>query len=275
MINQVKTDPFAVARLGHGGADPVFVIDFPTYSASPRLSEMLTGRIGDRPLYQVDPLRPMIDGPAFLPLDVLAEQYAARIADLRGPSDRLTVVGYCSAGDLALRVAGLLERDSPRGVKVLLVRPATQDRAAAFATFREYLLGLGETDPPTPDGSRSAEDLVAWMGARLEQQLARLAAQHGLTSADDAFTELLSRYRAWLAFVVACADARPAPLSAGVDVLSLEATSPGPVIPMDPPRGYRISRFPLLDEDDILVPELADLVVGHLARTAGVDASRA
>ncbi|GAA1406813.1 hypothetical protein [Catellatospora coxensis] len=273
MIDHVLTDPFAVQRLGHGGADPVFVIDFPTYSASPRLSEMLAGRLDDRPLYQVDPLRPMLDGPVFRSLDVLAGQYAARIAGLRGASDRPTVVGYCSAGGLALRVAGLLERVTPGGVKVVLVRPAGQDRAAAFATFHEYLIGLGAADPPVPDGSRSAEDLVAWMGAHLAQQLARLAARHRLATEDEAFGELLSRYRAWLAFVLACADARPPRLSAGVDVVSIEATAPGPVIPIDPPRGYRIVRFPLLDEDDILVPELADLLVDHITGTAGVPAA--
>ncbi|WP_155372818.1 hypothetical protein [Catellatospora vulcania] len=275
MTEHLPTDPFAVRRLGHGSADPVFVIDFPTYSAAPRLSQMLTGRLGERPLYQVDPLRPLLDGPVFLPLDALAEQYAARIADLRGSGDRPTVVGFCSAGDLALRVAGRLGRATPRGVDVLLVRPASQDRAAAFATFREYLFGLGQADPPAPDGSRSAGDLVAWMGAHLEQALARLAVQHGLATADEAFTELLARYRAWLSFVLACADARPAQLPSWVDVVSIEGTSPGPVVPMDPPREYGLMRLPLLDADDILVPELADLVAGHLARTAGVVASRA
>lgn len=263
MSNHVLADPFAVRQLCRGGADPLFVIDFPTFSARQRLSELLAARVEDRPLYQVDPLLALLDEPAYVTLDEYAAEYAPKIADLCDGGARPTVIGYCSAGALALRVAGLLTRFTP-GVRALLVRPAWQDRPALYTTFRENLLELGRADPPAPEESLPAADLLGWMEAQLERELDKLAAGHGLSASHEAFVELLARHRGWLSFVLACADAAPARLPAGLEVLSLEATSPGPPIALDPPRGYRISRHALLDEAEILVPELADLVLGQI-----------
>lgn len=274
MSDHAPADPFAVRPLRRGAADPLFVLDFPTFSARRRLSDLLAAHPAARPLYRLDPLAALLDEPVYASLEVFAAAYAPRIARLCDDGTlRPTVIGYCSAGALALRVAALLAPVHPE-VRVLLVRPAWQDRAALYATFRESLLELGRTDPPVPDGSRPPAALLAWMGAQLERELERLAAGHGLSASDEAFAELLSRHRGWLSFVLACADAPPARLPAGLDVLSLEGTAPGAAVALDPPRPYRIARHALLDEAEILVPELAALVLSHLAPGPGARGAR-
>jgi hypothetical protein len=64
----------------------------------------------------------------------------------------------------------------------------------------------------------------------LRAEMATMAASRGLGPSADVFGELLSRYRAWLAFMLACGNDVPVTLARGAVTVKILASAPVEVV---------------------------------------------
>ena len=97
-------------RLADGDAEPVFVADFQRVSSAPRFGELLNADDTGHPIYQADPVGYLAGCDDYWPLCDLAVLYADEFLSAETAATAVTIVGYCSAADLSLRIAELVAR---------------------------------------------------------------------------------------------------------------------------------------------------------------------
>jgi hypothetical protein len=194
-------------RLSPGDGEPILVADFQPFSDAPCLSGLLAGLAGAaRPVYQVDAVGALSAGQAYLSVSALA---AASVREFLAddPGGQVTVVGHCSAAALALHIARLLAPG--RDVVAVLVQPTWPDDEHVRIRFGEFLANVNAGDPPCPDLDAEPAACVAEMERVLREALIELAESMDLGSSADPFLDLLTWYRAWLSFLLACKNDSP------------------------------------------------------------------
>ena len=231
-----------VEQLADGDAGPVLVADFEPFSPDPRLGELLAAAVSGRPVYQIDPVGALSGEQTYVPLPELAAGYAQEFLASAPAAGRVFVVSHCSAAALALHITDLLA--GSREVTAILLQPSWPDDRLIRQLFAEFQDNLGAVGQPCPDLSGEPAGRIARMEAILREELAAVAASRGVTGASQVFGELLSRYRAWLSFLLACRNDTPVTRRAGSAALKLFTTySAGLVVPGLPPGSYEIERM--------------------------------
>jgi len=250
-------------QLAAGDAEPVLVADFPAFSVTPRLSELLGARAEGRPVYQIDPLGALSQDRLYLPLSELAAAYADAFLSCAPADGRVFVVGHCSAAALSLHIAKLLA--SAREVTAILLRPTWPGEENIRTLFAEFQANLGAANRPCPDLDRDPCRAVARMAQILRDEMIAVAVSRGLGESTDAFSDLLAWYRAWLAFLLACRNDSPISWVTEAAAVKVLTDAPaGVAVPGLSPDAYHISRLPILDQE-AATPELAEFVLAQIA----------
>jgi hypothetical protein len=251
-------------RLSPGDADPVLVADFQAMSMAPRLSEMLSERLGDRAVFQIDPIGVLSGKRLYVPMPELAETCAGEFASAGADHHPVLVVGHCSAAPLALRVANLLSAARP--VTAVLVNPTWPGDEHVAVKFTEFLGKFGPATRPVPDLNADPDLVVSAMEQVFQDEITALATSRGLSSSAGAFSDLTVWYRAWLAFLLAGRNdtqAGPTSSPAAVTVLSdSPATLSVPGLSEGDYPVRKLSPQPV----GMVTPELAELVAAHVLR---------
>jgi len=263
-MTSLARDELLVQLLAPGGAEPVVVADFQPFSADPPLSQLLSGRTEGRPLYRIDPVNVLSQDQGYFTLPDLAAACADAFLRTASAAGRVFVIGDCSAAGLALRIAELLA--ASRAVTALLVRPTWPDEQHIKAQFAAFQANLGAGSHECPDLDEDPRLSLARMEEILRGELARMAASIGLAST-DAFGDLLTYYRGWLAFLLACCNDRPVAPAAGKATVKVVAPGAvaGAAIPGLSPHAYQIIRIPAADQQDAAQVAIADFVLTQIA----------
>ncbi len=249
--------------LTKGHAAPILVADFQPFSATARLSDLMRTDAHNHPIYQIDPLSDLSQRGAYLPLTDIADEYADAIQAAEPVCSEFYVVGYCSAAALALHIARLLA--GPRKVATILVRPAWPDTALVQRQFAEFRADLGGAPQRCPDLDCDPSQVIAQMERVLRADLAALATARGLGRTNPALTELLERYRAWLALLLATRNGLPLPWALQERVMVLTGTAEPVTIPWGGASTCEITRLPSLSAEPFVSPELVDAVLALAA----------
>lgn len=252
-------------QLAAGTGQPVLVADFQAFSSAPRLSDLVSGRTEDRPVYQVDPLDALSQDRPYISLTDLAAEADALFTRSQPAEGPAFVIGYCSAAGLSVHIAALLARSRP--VTAVLLRPSWPGTETITGTFATLAAGLGAPGLPCPDPDGDPGRCIRRMEELLGGKLAALAASQGLDGSAGTFHELLLTYRSWLAFLLACrndSQAGGASVSAVTAVTVLTETPDSFIIPGLLPGQFKICPLPALDEDNPITPEVADLLAAHI-----------
>jgi hypothetical protein len=151
------------------------------------------------------------------------------------------------------------------------VQPTWPDDDHVRDRFAEFRTSLGGVHDDRPDLCGTPESAVARMEQALRVQLLAVARSKGLAAGAEVFGELLTWYRAWLAFLLACSlDLGSATRDwAGpeTDITALTGADGTAVVPGRNEGGYQVIRLPLLDREPALSPELAGFLLTRLARS--------
>lgn len=269
-------------QLTTGAGAPILVVDFVPLSAGASLSSLLGASSRGHPVYAIDPVSDLVVHQNYLSVADLASAYAAAFLNAEpggspgpaGPAGlsgttlpHIFVIGYCSAAPLALHIARLLT--STREISITLVRPSWPDATEIALEFAALRKGLGVVDPSSPNSDGDPEDAIADMTKILHGDLISMATEHGLDIASAVLTELLNRYRAWLAFLVAGRQAEPMapaggpppPPTPSIEVFT--GTADDAIPPEFDVASCRITRLPILDQEPYATPELAELVLAQ------------
>lgn len=249
-------------QIGVGDAGPVLVADFQAFTTAPRLSMLLSGRAHGRPVYQIDPIGALAHDRLYIPVPELAAASVGAFHASRPPSGHVFVVGHCTSAGLTLHIARLLE--SCRKVTAILVLPTWPDSEHIRVRFAEFQANIGVTNLPCPDLDGDPGRSVARMELILRDALATLAASHALDGSADVFSDLLAWYRGWLAFLLACQKDLPAERAPKAATVKVLAGSRGTVVvPGLDPDAYEICRMPILDGEDPVTSDVAELVIAQ------------
>jgi len=255
-------EALAPLQLVEGDGAPLLVVDLQPLSAVRRLSQFLGNRPHGHPVYQFDPIDTLSGDRRYMSVPELAAAYAeAALASGLGDG-RIFLVGYRSAAALTLHIARLLA--DTRQVTTTLVRPAWPDTEMVRRQFADFQAALGAAFTGCPDLDDYPHQTVAEMARILREDVLAMAAKRGLDQSSAVLTELLTRYRAWLAFLLAGRNAGPVPWAAGLDLDVFTDTSGGRAVPGLGPRAYWTSRLPLLDHEPYSTPELAELIMARI-----------
>lgn len=239
------------------------VADFPPFSAAPRFSELLSARSDGHAVYQVDPLAALSQDRPYVSLPELAAGYAEAFASARPPAGRVFVVGHCSAAALSLRITKLLA--ASRQVTAILLQPTWPDDRHVMNVFAEFQANVGSAIQPCPGLDGDPGIVVARMEQLLRDEMAAMAARQGLDSLNAVFADLLLRYRAWLAFVLACRNAPPvAPSPGAVAVKLLTGLSTAVAVPGFGPDCYQVHRVPILNQEVKATAEVTELLLAQI-----------
>jgi hypothetical protein len=251
-----------IRQLSAGGAEPVLVADFQPFSATPRISELLSGWDDGRPVYQIDPLAALSHDQLYISLPDLTAACAEAFLSSQPAGGHIFVVGHCSAAALSLHLARLLE--SRREVTVILVRPSWPGEDVIRDRFAEFLANMGAANRPCPDLDGDPCSSVGRLEQVLRDELVLTAAAQGLDGSTGAFSDLLVRYRAWLAFLLACRNDPPGTWATETSTIRVLTDAPADAaIPGLSPGACHVSRLPVLDHDYSLT-ELAEAVFAQL-----------
>lgn len=255
-------------RLVAGPAEPVVVADFQPFSSALRLSQLVSGRAEGRPVYQVDALGVLSHGRRYISLPDLAAEAAASFARSQPPDGPAFVIGYCSAAALAVRIARLLA--PARETAVVLLRPSWPDTSVVERQFEELATNLGAGQLACPELDGDPDRSVRRMAGLLDGAVAALAASQGLDDGSaDVFGELLLTYRSWLAFLLACRNDSLDSWAGEIATVTVLAENPDQAtVPGLAAGDFEVSPLPVLDEDNPVTPEIADLVIAELKRSS-------
>jgi hypothetical protein len=249
-------------RLTVGDGRPLLVVDFQPFSSAPRLSALLGEHADGRPVYRLDPLPALARPGGYLPLSALAAQFAdGYAADADGRA--VTVVGSCTAPALALRVGTRLAATRP--VSAVLVGPQWPDLGWLARQYAAFRADLGALPGPEPDLDGDPAEVLGRMERTLRADLEAMAVRRGLGDVLPVLEELLSGYRAWLAFLLACAADAAAPGNtagdAALDISILTSAADDAALPAPWPRPRRVRRTALAGQPAAATPALARLVL--------------
>jgi len=207
----VESPPVTISTLAAGTGAPILLVDFVRFSATGTLSKLLAGNAGGRTVVRIDAVSDLSQTPRFHRLDELAAAYAAAL--LRRDEAPAAIVGFCSASSLALWVADRMAL-AGQSAPVVLVEPTWPTRRTIEVDLKNMRASVRGGHAPTQTlPSAEAAECFAFMSDLLRADLAAMAAEQEISAEEaEAFTaEMLSRYRAWLAFVLATADDPAAP----------------------------------------------------------------
>jgi hypothetical protein len=228
-----------IEQLAGGESGPVLVADFEPFSPESRLGELLRAMKAGRPVYQIDPVSVLAGERLYRSLPDLAVGYADAFLSAGPVGGPVFVVGHCSAAGLSLRITELLAKS--RAVTAILLEPTWPDEQQLAEVFAEFQANLGATVQPCPGTEGDPVSAVLRMTEILRAQLSAMAASRGLDASADVFGELLSRYRAWLAFMLACGNDVPVTLARGAATVKILTSAPaGMVVPGLAPGCYEI-----------------------------------
>jgi hypothetical protein len=265
-MTSIAGNELMLQRLTAGEAEPVLVVDFQAFSAAPRLSQLLSDLTKGRPVYQVDPVGVLSGDQRYASLPDLAAACVGAFLD-SGPADgRVFVVGHCSAAALSLHIARMLE--GRREIAVILVHPTWPDEKYVRIRFADFQASLQAESRPCPDLDGDSCRSVAQMEQILRDGLAARAVSLGLDGSTEAFSDLLGRYRGWLAFLLACRNDLPGACATRAATVKVLTDAPAGIdIPWLSPDAYQISRVPTVDLANPITPELASLVLAQIVNS--------
>jgi hypothetical protein len=257
-------------RIVAGAAKPILVADFQAFSSAPRLSHLVSDRAADRPVYQVDPLEALSQDRPYISLADLAAEAVGSFARSQPADGPAFVIGYCSAAALSVHIAALLART--REATAILLRPSWPGDDSIERTFASLAANLGARELPCPELDGDPDRCVRRMEELLRAELEALVTSQGLDGSADTFGELLLTYRSWLAFLLAC---RNDSLEAGLDVRAewptavsvLTDATDGFAVPGMSAGQFEVFQLPVVDEENPVTPEVADILVKQLTGT--------
>jgi hypothetical protein len=128
-------------RLADGNAEPVFAADFQRMSSAPRFGGLLNADDAGHPIYQAVPVGYLAGCDDYWSLCDLAVLYSDEFLSTETAATAVTIVGYCSAADLSLRIAELVARSCE--VHAILVRPTWPDNAMIGSELARLRAGMG------------------------------------------------------------------------------------------------------------------------------------
>ena len=253
-----------IEQLAAGDADPVLVADFPTGSAAPRISDLLSVQARGRSVYRIDPLAALSGDQPYIPISQLAAGYADAFASSEPADGRVYVIGHCSCAGLSLRLTGLLA--ASRQVSTVLLLPTWPDTGDVAEKFAEFQTNLGAALQPCPDLDPDPDGSISRMEHILRDQMAAAADRRGLPASTDAFLGLLVWYRAWLAFLLACRNDPPIALPAGSATVTVLTRAPADMrVPGMGPGSYRICPAQAPERPDEPTADLAQLALTQIS----------
>jgi thioesterase domain-containing protein len=256
-------DELILRRLSAGDSDPILVADFQALSLAPRMSEMLSESIRDKPVFQIDPIGVLTGARLYASLPTLVEDCVEEFLKSGADHGHVFVVGHCSSSALALQVADRLAAD--RSVTAVLLQPAWPDDELVADKFTEYAGKFGKTARSCPDLNADPELVVAEMEQIFRDEMNALAASRDLTSSMGAFSDLLVWYRGWLAFLLACRNDTAAERTGGRAAVTVLSDSPSTVEVKGLDRtAYEVRELPAPQPSGPVTPELAGHVAAYL-----------
>jgi hypothetical protein len=187
---------FAVRPVADGDGLPVVTVDFQPFSQDTTLSSQLADRGSPRPIHGVDAVADLVAAPAVVEVATMALAYAS---DLRRvlSGDDITVVGFCSGASLAAFIAAELSTDSV--VHLHLVQPTWPTEEMAAREFARFRRDMGAQDAYL--GGFQLTSMAEVLRSDLDAALGRMRVVNA--SVRSMYESLLSRYLAWLAFLLA------------------------------------------------------------------------
>jgi hypothetical protein len=191
-------------RLTDGDAEPVFVADFQRMSSAPRFGELLNADDTGHPIYQADPVGYLAGCDDYWSLCDLAVLYANEFLSTETAPTAATIVGYCSAAALSLRIAELVARSCE--VHAILVRPTWPDDAMIGSEFARLRASLGTAQTGCLDLSGDSASTLRNMGELLSADLRAMIRARNLHEPSVTASGLLDRSLAWLGFLLASRD---------------------------------------------------------------------
>ncbi|MGC5310346.1 hypothetical protein [Micromonospora sp. NBC_01638] len=255
-------DERILRRLSGGDTDPILVADFQAMSMSPRMSEMLSKRIPDRAVFQIDPIGVLSEDRRYVPLPELAAACVDEFLGSGADHGHVHVIGHCSASPLALRVAGLLA--STRSVTAVLVNPMWPVGEDVTLKFTEFLSKFGPATHTPPELTADPDLDMSRMEQILLDKVSALAASTGLSGSAGAFSDLIVWYRAWLAFLLAGRNDSQIGLAAGRPTVTVLSDSPSTVaVPGRDADAYLVREMPAQPVGTV-TPELAEIVAATI-----------
>jgi hypothetical protein len=216
------------------GGDPcapvIATIDFSLFSSGPTLGSVLAADALDHCVMRADPVTALAGATGFTPLPALARGYASALARL-GRKVSL-IAGYCSGGPLATHIQTALTDAGQPAPDLALVTPTWPTNADVEAEFAQLCAGQDAAARPGPatftDGNPAT--VLEHMDAVLRAGLRAASDSQGWDDVEREVIigQLVPRYHAWLAFLLASAHAGPAEPRGRVCILS-GRSGPGPL----------------------------------------------
>lgn len=244
--------------VGEGSA--VVVVDFVPFSSAERLGQLLCRHSAGHQIYQIDPVTDLTASSSYIPLPDLAKKYAGALEAAHVTDYPALVVGYCSAASLALHiVSNLAQACDVAPILVTPTRPGSDIIAAYFQRFRADL-GATEDARLTFDGQMHA--VLDQMTDTLRRDLQSMAVANGFDVHSAALAEMLSRYRSWLAFLLASIDPASGPLPGQLAIPVIMGSDDSADLHWLPP-GHSVSQIPATSEDFATSPALAEAILSH------------
>lgn len=247
-------------KIGMGSREPVVVLDFLMVISGNRIAPQLAAVDPSRLIYQADPVSDVAAADEYMPLDALATMYLDTLRDAAGTGDPITVVAFCAAAALGVRLAQLLKQHT--AVTTVLVRPFSPDGEMIAQEYAALRSGLGaDADGPGLDLRAAPDALLASMMKQIDQDLRAAAERHNLHATDDVFVELRERYRGWLGFLVSTAAALGWQQMTDVSPIVVVCERESAEVPGSDPGTYPVVELPVPEGDIAVSEELARLVM--------------
>lgn len=249
-----------IRRIAIGAGAPIVVADFQAFSTAPRLSEGIAERINGRPVYQADAVGLLSRTRSYLGLSELATACVSELGAAASVQDRVFVIGHCSAAGLALHISRRL-----MNATTILVEPTWPDSEHVSSRFADFQRSVGTTVLSCPDLNDEPLGILAEMERVLRDGLAAAAVARGVSATSEVFADLLSWYRAWLAFLLACRNDAPAGESAEVGAVRILTHDAGEIACSRlNPAACDVIELPV--SSGSITPELTDHVVAQLGQ---------
>jgi hypothetical protein len=262
VVNQLEMPRFTVESVAGGDGPALIVVDFLQFTAGRRPSTVLAARNHGHAVYRVDPISDLTGVVGFHDLPELADGYSRAFPmSLEGP---VTVIGYCSAAALAVRIAEKL-RHRWFPAAILLIQPTFPSADTITGDFRQFRADLGASPQPIPLDPMAPEAALSLVGEVLAGDLAAAVARQPADGLPDAaiYQQLIDRHRAWLSFLLATCRDRDRPWQQDLRprvLLDRDAIAEAPWLPL--PAG-NITRLPVTEDALVTEDVLPQAVFGH------------
>jgi hypothetical protein len=192
----------SLKRLAVGDAEPILVLDFQRVLSAPTFGESLGAVDSGRTIYHVDPVDEPASGRHNRSLAELATRCADAFRQAEPAATAVTVVGYCSAAALSLRIA---EQLAPSiAVQTILVLPTWPDSAMIESELARLRTNLGAEQTTLPGLSQDGVGILGRITELLDADLRAMIKARNLHAPSVLASGLLTRSVAWLAFLLAC-----------------------------------------------------------------------